>query len=156
MAPALVPEAIGQEAAACALLGAAMGGVRAFLPGRGRAAFLPDLFFVGALLLGVQAYAATLSAGGVLRWYMLASAFFCAFGVEKLAGPPLRRLERWGLWLLGSPLRLGRRWAAPLVRARRARAAEAKARRTAKRTAKKPKKNLPREQRLLYNSNVSK
>ncbi len=156
MAPALVPGAIGQEAAACALLGAVLGSARAFLPGRGRAAFLPDMVFVGALLLGVQSYAAALSAGGVLRWYMLVSACFSAFGVEKLAGPPLRRLERQLLWLLELPLRLGRRWAAPLVRARRARAAEAKVRRTAKRTAKKPKKNLPREQRLLYNSNVSK
>ena len=67
MAPALAPALIGQEAAACALLGLVLGSVRAVFPVRGRAAFLPDMAFVGAVLLGLQSYAAALSAGGVLR-----------------------------------------------------------------------------------------
>ena len=70
MAPALAPALIGQEAAACALLGLVLGSVRAVFPVRGRAAFLPDMALVGAVLLGLQSYAAALSAGGVLRWYM--------------------------------------------------------------------------------------
>lgn len=134
MAPALVPALIGQEAAACALLGLVLGSVRAVFPVRGRAAFLPDLALVGAVLLGLQSYAAALSAGGVLRWYMPGSAFFCAFGAERLLRPALQ----------------------PLAAARKNRAEQARARRAQKRSAKKPKKNLPSTRRLLYNSNVSK
>ena len=53
MAPALAPALIGQEAAACALLGLVLGSVRAVFPVRGRAAFLPDMALVGAVLLGL-------------------------------------------------------------------------------------------------------
>lgn len=93
MAPALVPALIGQEAAACALLGLVLGSVRAVFPVRGRAA---------------------------------------------------------------GPLRLARRALQPLAAARKNRAEQARARRAQKRSAKKPKKNLPSTRRLLYNSNVSK
>lgn len=134
MAPALAPALIGQEAAACALLGLVLGSVRAVFPVRGRAAFLPDMALVGAVLLGLQSYAAALSAGGVLRWYMSGSAFLCAFGAERLLRPALQ----------------------PLAAARKKRAEQARARRAQKRSAKKPKKNLPSTRRLLYNSNVSK
>lgn len=134
MAPALAPALIGQEAAACALLGLVLGSVRAVFPVRGRAAFLPDMALVGAVLLGLQSYAAALSAGGVLRWYMPGSAFLCAFGAERLLRPALQ----------------------PLAAARKNRAEQARARRAQKRSAKKPKKNLPSTRRLLYNSNVSK
>lgn len=137
MAPALVPALIGQEAAACALLGLVLGSVRAVFPVRGRAAFLPDMALVGAVLLGLQSYAAALSAGGVLRWYMPGSAFLCAFGAERFLRPALRALQ-------------------PLAAARKKRAEQVRARRTQKRSAKKPKKNLPSTRRLLYNSNVSK
>ena len=141
MAPALAPTLIGQEAAACALLGLVLGSVRAVFPVRGRAAFLPDMALVGAVLLGLQSYAAALSAGGVLRWYMPGSAFLCAFGL---------------FWLAAGPLRLARRALQPLAAARKNRAEQARARRAQKRSAKKPKKNLPSTRRLLYNSNVSK
>lgn len=53
MAPALAPALIGQEAAACALLGFVLGSVRAVFPVRGRAAILPDMALVGAVLLGL-------------------------------------------------------------------------------------------------------
>lgn len=99
MAPALAPALIGQEAAACALLGLVLGSVRAVFPVRGRAAFLPDMALVGAVLLGLQSYAAALSAGGVLRWYMPGSAFLCAFGAERLLRPALQALEQGLLWL---------------------------------------------------------
>ena len=149
MAPALAPALIGQEAAACALLGLILGSVRAVFPVRGRAAFLPDMALVGAVLLGLQSYAAALSAGGVLRWYMPGSAFLCAFGAERLLRPALQALEQ-------GPLRLARRAWQPLAAARKNRAEQARARRAQKRSAKKPKKNLPSTRRLLYNSNVSK
>ena len=106
MAPALAPALIGQEAAACALLGLVLGSVRAVFPVRGRAAFLPDMALVGAVLLGLQSYAAALSAGGVLRWYMPGSAFLCAFGAEQLLRPALQALEQGLFWLAAGPLRL--------------------------------------------------
>ena len=108
MAPALAPALIGQEAAACALLGLVLGSVRAVFPVRGRAAFLPDMALVGAVLLGLQSYAAALSAGGVLRWYMPGSAFLCAFGAERLLRPALQALEQGLFWLAAGPLRLAR------------------------------------------------
>ena len=151
MAPALAPALIGQEAAACALLGLVLGSVRAAFPVRGRAAILPDMALVGAVLLGLQSYAAALSAGGVLRWYMPGSAFLCAFGAERLLRPALQALEQGLFWLAAGPLRLARRAAA-----RKNRVEQAGARRAQKRSAKKPKKNLPSTRRLLYNSNVSK
>lgn len=163
MAPALAPALIGQEAAACALLGLVLGSVRAVFPVRGRAAFLPDMALVGAVLLGLQSYAAALSAGGVLRWYMPGSAFLCAFGAERLLRPALQALEQGLFWLAAGPLRLAagplrlaRRALQPLAAARKKRAEQARARRAQKRSAKKPKKNLPSTRRLLYNSNVSK
>jgi hypothetical protein len=130
--------------------------VRAVFPVRGRAAFLPDMALVGAVLLGLQSYAAALSAGGVLRWYMPGSAFLCAFGAERLLRPALQALEQGLFWLAAGPLRLARRALQPLAAARKKRAEQARARRTQKRSAKKPKKNLPSTRRLLYNSNVSK
>ena len=145
MAPALAPALIGQEAAACALLGLVLGSVRAVFPVRGRAAFLPDMALVGAVLLGLQSYAAALSAGGVLRWYMPGSAFLCAFGAERLLRPALQAMEQGLFYCLQ-----------PLAAARKNRAEQARARRAQKRSAKKPKKNLPSTRRLLYNSNVSK
>lgn len=163
MAPALAPALIGQEAAACALLGLVLGSMRAVFPVRGRAAFLPDMALVGAVLLGLQSYAAALSAGGVLRWYMPGSAFLCAFGAERLLRPALQALEQGLFWLAAGPLRLAagplrlaRRALQPLAAARKNRAEQARARRAQKRSAKKPKKNLPSTRRLLYNSNVSK
>ena len=96
------------------------------------------------------------SAGGVLRWYMPGSAFLCAFGAERLLRPALRALEQGLFWLAAGPLRLARRALQPLAAARKKRAEQVRARRTQKRSAKKPKKNLPSTRRLLYNSNVSK
>lgn len=75
MVQVLLPARLLQEAAACAMLGAALGAVRAFLPARGRAAFVPDVLLSGAVLLACQSYAAGYSKAGVLRWYMVAAAF---------------------------------------------------------------------------------
>ena len=134
MGPALSPGAVAQEMAACAVLGGVLGAARAVLPTRGRAAFLPDMLFVGAVLMALQSYAVSQSQAGQLRGYM-ALAAFCAAG--KL--------------LLG-PVRLAARCIAPWKAAR----AAAKVRRNEKRLAKKQKKSLPTPRRMLYNSNVSK
>ena len=90
MAPALPAGLIGREAAACVLLGAVLGGARALFPEKGRGAFLPDVLLVGALLLGLQSYAASLSFGGVLRWYQLAAAVFGAWAAERVLRGPVR------------------------------------------------------------------
>ena len=70
MGPALSPGAVGQEMAACAVLGGVLGAARAVLPTRGRAAFLPDMLFVGAVLMALQSYAVSQSQAGQLRGYM--------------------------------------------------------------------------------------
>ena len=150
MVQVLLPARLLQEAAACAVLGAALGAVRAFLPVRGRAAFVPDVLLSGAVLLVCQSYAAGYSAAGVLRWYMVAAAFAAALCTAGVLGVPLRVLGRG----IGAVLR---RFAVQPVRRRRAAAKTArKLRRNAERTAKKSKKNLPNRRALLYNSNVSK
>ena len=67
MVQVLLPTRLLQEAAACAVLGAALGAARAFLPVRGRAAFVPDVLLSGAVLLACQSYAAGYSTAAVLR-----------------------------------------------------------------------------------------
>ena len=150
MVQVLLPAPLLQEAAACAVLGAALGAVRAFLPVRGRAAFVPDVLLSGVVLLVCQSYAAGYSKAGVLRWYMVATAFAAALCTAGVLGVPLRALGRG----IGAVLH---RFAVQPVRRRRAAAKTArKLRRNAERTAKKSKKNLPNQRALLYNSNVSK
>ena len=150
MVQVLLPARLLQEAAACAVLGAALGVVRAFLPVRGRAAFVPDVLLSGAVLLVCQSYAAGYSKAGVLRWYMAAAAFAAALCATGVLGIPLRALGRGIRAVL-------HRFAVQPVRRRRAAAKTArKLRRNAERTAKKSKKNLPNQRALLYNSNVSK
>ena len=138
----LLLPALGQELAACAVLGACTGVVRAFFPVRGRRAFVPDLLWVGTMLTLLQSYAAGQSSAGNLRWYMAASAFVTAGAVSFVLGAPLRAA---GAALL-----------APARRRLKNCCRRRKSRRNAKRTAEKSKKNLPNRQRMLYNSNVSK
>ena len=143
MVQVLLPARLLQEAAACAVLGAALGAARAFLPVRGRAAFVPDVLLSGAVLLACQSYAAGYSKAGVLRWYMVAAAFAAALCAAGVLGRGIRAVLH--------------RFAVQPVRRRRAAAKTArKLRRNAERTAKKSKKNLPNQRALLYNSNVSK
>ena len=154
MVQVLLPARLLQEAAACAMLGAALGAVRAFLPARGRAAFVPDVLLSGVVLLVCQSYAAGYSAAGVLRWYMVLAAFAAALCTAGVLGIPLRALGRG----IGAVLRriLHRFAVQPLCRRRAAAKTARKLRRNAERTAKKSKKNLPNRRALLYNSNVSK
>ena len=91
MGPALSPGAVGQEMAACAVLGGVLGAARAVLPIRGRAAFLPDMLFVGAVLMALQSYAVSQSQAGQLRGYM-ALAAFCAAGAVQAALRPRGKL----------------------------------------------------------------
>ena len=67
MLPVLQPAQLGRELAACTILGAAVGVVRAFFPVRGRSAFVPDALLTGAVLFGVQSYAAALSSAEIGR-----------------------------------------------------------------------------------------
>lgn len=90
MIPVLPPAALGQEIAACTVLGASIGALRAVFPARGRAAFVPDLVWMGAVLAAVQSYAAGQSSAGVLRWYMAAAAFAGAGAAAFVLGAPLR------------------------------------------------------------------
>lgn len=148
MGPALSPGAVGQEMAACAVLGGVLGAVRAVLPTRGRAAFLPDMLFVGAVLMALQSYAVSQSQAGQLRGYMALAAFCAAVAVQAALRPLFAAAEAFAGKLLLGPVQLAAPWKA-------ARAA-AKVRRNEKRLAKKQKKSLPTPRRMLYNSNVSK
>ena len=85
MGPALSPGAVGQEMAACAVLGGVLGAARAVLPTRGRAAFLPDMLFVGVALMALQSYAVSQSQAGQLRGYMALAAFCAAGAVQALS-----------------------------------------------------------------------
>ena len=153
MLPVLQPAQLGRELVACTILGAAVGVVRAFFPVRGRGAFVPDALLTGAVLFGVQSYAAALSSAGVLRWYMVLAAFAAALCTAAVLGIPVRWAGQCLAWVLGVPVRLARQW---VLRPLTVRRAARKERRNAKRTAKNPKKNLPNQRRVLYNSNVSK
>ena len=148
MGPALSPGAVGQEMAACAVLGGVLGAARAVLPTRGRAAFLPDMLFMGAVLMALQSYAVSQSQAGQLRGYMALAAFCAAGAVQAL----FAAAEAFAGKLLLGPVRLAARCIAPWKAAR----AAAKVRRNEKRLAKKQKKSLPTPRRMLYNSNVSK
>lgn len=152
MGPALSPGAVGQEMAACAVLGGVLGAARAVLPTRGRAAFLPDMLFVGAVLMALQSYAVSQSQAGQLRGYMALAAFCAAGAVQAALRPLFAAAEAFAGKLLLGPGRLAARCIAPWKAAR----AAAKVRRNEKRLAKKQKKSLPTPRRMLYNSNVSK
>ena len=157
MIPALPPSELGREITACTLLGGCTGVVRALFPVKGRAAFVPDLMWVGVILTAVQSYAAGQSSAGVLRWYMAAAAFAGAGAAAFVLGAPLRAAEYF-LWrcvcMPGYFVRVT--LLRPAARHRAERRKARKARRNAKRTAKNPKKNLPNRRRMLYNSYVSK
>ena len=143
MVQVLLPARLLQEAAACAALGAALGVVRAFLPVRGRTAFVPDMLLSGAVLLACQSYAAGYSKAGVLRWYMVAAAFAAALCVAGVLGVPLRALGRGMRAVLRLSGRILHRFAVQPVRRRRAAGKTArKLRRTAERPAKKSQKNV--------------
>ena len=151
MGPALPLGAVARELADCACLGGVLGAARAVLPTRGRAAFLPDFFWVGTVLLALQSYAATQSQAGQLRGYMVLAAFCAGGGAEHLLRPLFAGAERLAGRVLLWPLRLIGWCTAPLRAAR----AAAKIRQNEKRLAKKQKKSLPTPRRMLYNSNVS-
>ena len=157
MVQVLLPAQLGRELAACAVLGAAVGAVRAFFPVRGRAAFVPDALLSGAVLLGCQSYAAGYSAAGVLRWYMVLAAFAAALFLAGVLGIPVRLTGRLLAAVLCLPGRLLARFVLRPLRERAAARKKArKLRRNAERAAKKSKKNLPNQRPVLYNSNVSK
>ena len=109
MLPVLQPAQLGRELAACTIMGAAVGVVRAFFPVRGRGAFVPDALLTGAVLFGVQSYAAALSSAGVLRWYMVLAAFAAALCTAAVLGIPVRWAGQCLAWVLGAPVRLARR-----------------------------------------------
>lgn len=106
MGPALSPGAVGQEMAACAVLGGVLGAARAVLPTRGRAAFLPDMLFVGAVLMALQSYAVSQSQAGQLRGYMALAASCAAGAVQAALRPLFAAAEAFAGKLLLGPVRL--------------------------------------------------
>ena len=109
MGPALPPGAVGQEMLACGLLGGVLGAARAVLPTRGRAAFLPDLLFVGCVLMALQGYAVSQSQAGQLRGYMALAAFCTAGVVQAVLRPLFAETEALAGRVLLGPVRLAAR-----------------------------------------------
>ena len=142
MIPVLPPSAIAQELAACTVLGGCTGVVRAVFPVRGRAAWVPDFLWVGMVMTLLQSYAAGQSPAGVLRWYMAAAGFAGAGAAAFVLGVPLRTAGK----------ALQRRVLRPAAQRRVRQQNARKLRRNAKRIAKKRKKNLPNQRRMMYNS----
>ena len=142
MIPVLPPSAIAQELTACTVLGGCTGVVRAVFPVRGRAAWVPDFLWVGTVLTLLQSYAAGQSPAGVLRWYMAAAGFAGAGAAAFVLGVPLRTAGK----------ALQRRVLRPATQRRVRQQNARKLRRNAKRTAKKRKKNLPNQRRMMYKS----
>ena len=105
MGPALSPGAVAQEMAACAMLGGVLGAARAVLPTRGRAAFLPDMLFVGVALMALQSYAVSQSQAGQLRGYMALAAFCAAGAVQAALRPLFAAAEAFAGKLLLGPVR---------------------------------------------------
>ena len=106
MGPALSPGAVAQEMAACAVLGGVLGAARAVLPTRGRAAFLPDMLFVGVALMALQSYAVSQGQAGQLRGYMALAAFCAAVAVQAALRPLFAAAEAFAGKLLLGPVRL--------------------------------------------------
>lgn len=142
MIPVLQSSALGQELAACTVLGGCTGAVRAFFPAKGRAAFAADFMWVGVMLAALQSYAAAQSFAGILRWYMAAACFAGAGAAAFVLGVPLCAARAF----------LCRRVLRPAAQRRAGRRNARKLRRSAKRLAKKRKKNLPKRRRMMYNS----
>ena len=97
MGPALPPGAVGQEMLACGLLGGVLGAARAVLPTRGRAAFLPDLLFVGCVLMALQGYAVSqrpvrLAARCIAPWKAVRAAAKVRRNEKRLAKKPKKSL----------------------------------------------------------------
>lgn len=156
MAPSPAPWQLGQDLARCAALGAVSGAARALLPVRGRAAVLPDLAWVGALLAALQSYAAGASAARSLRWYMLAGGAAAALAAQALGSVLVRRFAAALARAAAVPARfLAQTLLRPALAAHKKGVLRAKERRSAKITAKMQKKSLQKQRRLLYNSNVS-
>lgn len=162
MAAVLEPRLLLREALCCMLLGAALGALRACLPAKGRAAFVLDMLLVGALLALMQSFAAGVSGTGTLRWYMLAGGAAGALLAHRVLAAPLGALRaRLGALrarlaaLAAAPARFLRQnvlWAAQ--KRHNERVLRAKERRSEKKSAKKWKNTLQKQQHLLYNSNV--
>lgn len=155
MASVSAPAQLAYDAACCCVLGAILGALRALLPAKGRAAFLPDMLLVGALLLLAQSYAAAYSGAGVLRWYMAAGGAFGALAAQGALTKPFALARRALACFAALPLRLlAKKVLRPSLERRRARAERAKACRSVKISSKMHKKSLQKHRHLLYNSNV--
>lgn len=156
MAAVPTPAQIATDAAYCCALGAALGALRALLPVKGRAAFLPDMLLVGVLLLLLQSFAAAFGSAGALRWYMAAGGAFGVLAAQAVLTVPLGFMRRrLAARFAVLPVRLlAQKALYPALERRRARVSRAKARRDEKISSKMHKKSLQKHRQLLYNSNV--
>ena len=157
MAPQIPPLLAVRDAVCCMGLGFLAALVRALAPCRRRSAFTfwADFWAVGAALVLGQSYAAQRAAAGELRWYMVAALAVGAAGAQSTAAPLFSGLRKAAFAALRRPVRACRRHAAACLAALRTRFIRSCARKTQKNLRKNTKKQLPNQQKVLYNSNVS-
>ncbi len=133
-----LPGQVVQDLLYCLGLGVLLGLVRLLFPYRWRlAADIADFVCVGLGMILLQSYAVGMSRAGVFRWYMLVSAGAGLWAVETLFLPMRQRLDR------KTAHRIRKRQERP--RPKRKKHAL---------SGKKHKKQLQKNQRVLYNSSV--
>ncbi len=126
-----------------------------FLFGRRVALPLDIAAFVLAGILACS-YAASRSYAGVVRWYHLAGMAAGAAAYQNVLAPATFRLRRLILWVLGLPLRLLVRIAAPPARRLKGWIQAERSRRIEKKRLKARQKRIKQLQstaKVLYNSN---
>lgn len=145
------------DASGCLALGVLLAGallaLRAAL-GESRAArALRDL--AGAVLAaaGLCSFAASRSAAGAVRWYMLAALAAGLWAGQTALGPAVRRAAALARWAAAAPLRLVFHRALAPAAGRLGAATGRKWRKIRLRSQKRRKKRLQKNAGVLYNSN---
>ena len=97
---------------------------------------MPDLLFVGCVLMALQGYAVSQSQAGQLRGYMALAAFCAAGAVQAVLRPLFAEAEALAGRVLLGPVKLAARCIAPWKAARAAAQSTAERKKTCKKTEK--------------------
>lgn len=156
MAPQTPPLLALRDAVCCMGLGFLVSLLRALAPCRRSAfTFWADFFAVGAALLLGQGYAAQRAAAGELRWYMIVALALGAAAAQGTAGALFAGMRKAAAEALRLPVRFCCKQAAVGLAWLQRRFMRSRAGKSRKTLRKNPKKQLPKHQKVLYNSNIS-
>lgn len=148
---------VAADLSGCLALGVLLAGAllaaQAALGGRPLARFFQDVlgFALAAVLL--CGFAATRSAAGSVRWYMLGALAAGVWAGRRALGPALLRAAALARWAAALPLRLAFRLAVAPAAARLGAFAGSRWRKIRIQSRKRRKKRLQKNAGVLYNSN---